>query len=129
MGLDMYIRGEKFLAGSHPLEKEDGKALVSKTFELGYWRKHPNLHGYIVNAFANGKDDCQKIDLSEEHLLEIIEAVEKKELPHTEGFFFGQSNGHEGERAQDLIALHAALDWLRTEEPGVIRNVYYRASW
>jgi hypothetical protein len=22
--------------------------------DLGYWRKHPNLHGYIINTFAEG---------------------------------------------------------------------------
>src|ERR1700683_3641911 len=27
--------------------QEDGFRLRSKTVELGYWRKHPNLHGYI----------------------------------------------------------------------------------
>jgi hypothetical protein len=27
--------------------------------EVGYWRKHPDLHGYIVETFADGVDACQ----------------------------------------------------------------------
>jgi hypothetical protein len=56
MGLDMYLTGEKFLM-TRNLE-EDGFRLRSKTLELGYWRKHPNLHGYIVQTFADGTDEC-----------------------------------------------------------------------
>ena len=73
MGLDMYLTGEKFVM-SLKLQ-EDGFRLRSKTLELGYWRKHPNLHGYIVQTFAGGKDECQTIDLGPDHIRTLIAAV------------------------------------------------------
>ena len=75
MGLDMYLYGE-----------ENGEQI-----ELGYWRKHPNLHGFIVQTFANALDDCQKIELSVKDLQTVYEAVNVEALPETEGFFFGKS--------------------------------------
>ena len=48
MGLDMYLTGEKFVM-SLKLQ-EDGFRLSSKTLDLGYWRKHPNLHGFHCPA-------------------------------------------------------------------------------
>lgn len=50
MGLDMYLEGKEHIGG--------------ETVELGYWRKHPDLHGYIVGTFADGKDICQEIPLA-----------------------------------------------------------------
>ena len=51
-----------------------------KVLSLGYWRKHPDLHGFIVKTFANGKDECQRIDLTGEDLIKIIEAVKSNTL-------------------------------------------------
>ena len=79
MGLDMYLTGEKFVMGLK-LE-EDGFRLGSKTLELGYWRKHPNLHGYIVQTFAGGKDECQNIYLGVAHIRTIIAAVTGRSAP------------------------------------------------
>jgi hypothetical protein len=55
MGLDMYLKGEKLVMNTSLDLREDGFRLSSKTLDLGYWRKHPNLHGYIVQTFADGK--------------------------------------------------------------------------
>ncbi len=131
MGLDMYLRGEKFFwtDWEHPENNrmEHGLKINSLTVDLGYWRKHPNLHGFIVQTFASGVDECQKIWLEAKHLEELIQAVERKGLPHTEGFFFGHSDGTETE--EDLAILRKAIEWLETKEAGVSRSVYYRASW
>ena len=131
MGLDMYLDGEKYLLTDfrNPQNppREDGYRLKTKTVELGYWRKHPNLHGYIVNAFANGTDNCEAIVLEASDIENIIDAVARDSLPHTEGFFFGASDGTEKEN--DLKVLRAALKWLRTEDHSVFRTVRYRASW
>ncbi len=131
MGLDMYLDGEKFLwtdwknPANNP--SEDGYQLRSKTLRLGYWRKHPNLHGYIVAKFANGVDNCEPIYLSDTAIEQIIDAVSRDDLLYTEGFFFGESDGTE--KGEDIRIFKAALQWLRTEEPGVARSVHYRASW
>jgi hypothetical protein len=131
MGLDMYLYGEKYLwTDWEHLEKnarEDGFKLKSRELEIGYWRKHPNLHGFIVETFAGGKDECQEIPLSKEDLQKIIAAVEGEDLPPTSGFFFGESR--EDQKEPTLEILHDAVRWLETPEPGISRSVYYRASW
>ena len=131
MGLDMYLHGEKFLytlpEQQDKRSREDGYEVRSRTLNLGYWRKHPNLHGYIVQTFAEGEDNCQPIHLDEADIEKIIDAVARNDLPHTEGFFFGVSDGTE--KQEDLRILKAALEWLRAKEDGVFRSVYYRASW
>jgi hypothetical protein len=64
MGLDMYIFQK---------DKEDR--------ELAYWRKHRDLHGYIIRNFADGVDECQPIPLSKDNIENIIDAVEKTTCP------------------------------------------------
>ena len=131
MGLDMYLTGEKYLLTDYenPANNltEDGFPLERKFVRLGHWRKHPNLHGFIVETFALGEDTCQQINLDTDDIERIIEAVTRDELPHTEGFFFGESDG--SEKSDDLRILKAALEWLRTPEVNVWRSVYYQASW
>jgi hypothetical protein len=97
--------------------------------ELGYWRKHPNLHGYIVRTFAGGKDECQNIDLGVNGIRTIIAAIRAKELPDTTGFFFGVSDSSQEQIDQDIAIFERAVAWLETEEPGIFRSVSYRASW
>lgn len=129
MGLDMYLNGTKFLTSfDQDRPKEDGFSLSEKIFEIGYWRKHPNLHGYIVETFADGVDECQTIELSKENLDTIIEAVTANDLPHTSGFFFGESDG--SEKKFTLKVFKAALKWLKDQpKKGEWRSVNYRASW
>jgi hypothetical protein len=123
MGLDMYLTGEKYFH-SRPEKRGQKKA---ERFDLGYWRKHPNLHGYIVEQFAGGEDDCREIELSADGIRQIIAAVEANELPETTGFFFGVSDG--SEKPDDLQIFREALAWLEEPEEGVWRSVSYRASW
>lgn len=132
MGLDMYLEGQKFLAYIEEPDKqpiEDGYKVKERILELGYWRKHPNLHGYIVETFADGVDECQAIDLTEKMLGQIIEAVKARELPTTTGFFFGESCGSPDEIQRDVEILEAARKWLSTKEDHIWKSVSYRASW
>lgn len=59
MGLDMYLSGRKYLRYGND-QIEDGFRVEEKIVRLGYWRKHPNLHGYIVKTFADDVDECQQ---------------------------------------------------------------------
>lgn len=131
MGLDMYLEGHKYIFNNweNPESNtmEDGFRLKGKTVELGYWRKHPNLHGFIVQEFAGGKDECQEIELSLEDLQKILKAVKKDSLPMTEGFFFGESS--EEDKEPTIEILEAAIKWLSTKEETISRSVIYRASW
>src|ERR1035437_458288 len=99
MGLDMYLTGKKSFSRwkdtkngepNPPMTDQDGDPIEESSVELGYWRKHPNLHGYIVKAFADGVDECQPIILAEADLVNIIDRVNHDALPETSGFFFGK---------------------------------------
>jgi hypothetical protein len=131
MGLDMYLEGRKYIWSNweHPEKniKEDGFKLTGKTLELGYWRYHPNLHGYIVNKFADGVDECQEIDLPLKSLEQLLKAVEADKLPATSGFFFGESSSEYKQMSIEII--EGAIKWLKTKEEGIARSVIYRASW
>jgi hypothetical protein len=134
MGLDQYLNGKKFYGRYQPKPRmEDGHIIEEITIALGYWRKHPNLHGYIVQTFADGKDECQDIELSAENVNQIITAIQKKELPETTGFFFGESDGSETE--EDLEIFGKALGWLTFDHEKKDANgmpwksLVYRASW
>lgn len=113
MGLDMYIFREDN-------KVEDGDL----TTELAYWRKHPNLHGYIVKKFADGVDECQKIPLTLTNLEQILDATEHDRLPYTNGFFFGTS---QPEDKQETLTLILRITRLMRIDPKL--KVYYQASW
>jgi hypothetical protein len=123
MGLDMYLTGETFV--SNLLSKRGAKK--GELYELGYWRKHPNLHGFIVRTFGEGEDNCQQIYLCAEAIEEIITAIEHDQLPRTTGFFFGESDG--SEKPEDLQIFREALAWLHVEGSEECRSVFYQASW
>lgn len=125
MGLDMNLYGRKYRYDDK--EMDEGFPVREVRLELAYWRKHPDLHGYIVQHFAGGIDECQEIVLDEDNIRQIIKAVEDAALPHTTGFFFG--NSQDANQGDTIGQLTRALEWLETEyQPGV-REVIYRASW
>jgi len=136
MGLDMYLTGEKFfssLRGGRPKDDE-GYVIEKNVLELGYWRKHANLHGYIVATFANNVDNCQDIELDLDSLKQLLEIVkDPANMPKTEGFFFGESANDEQQIKEDTEIITRAIGFLTspavTQEKDVWRSVHYRASW
>jgi len=154
MGLDQYLSGRKFLQGYRmpKLREEDGFEIEEIVVKLGYWRKHPDLHGYIVQNYGplprdvDGRevedgerlDDCSDIGLDMESLQQIIEAVKNDELPTTEGFFFGTSftpkdgDMYVQQKKDDLEMLGRAVAWLSLLDANADycwRSVVYKASW
>ena len=122
MGLDMYLTGRStFTRDAKPRQR------IGEQIALGYWRKHPNLHGFIVNTFADGNDDCREIQLTLDDLDAILTAIEQDALPHTEGFFFGESSGDECD--DDLATFRNAKEWLLEPGDDLFRHVVYQASW
>lgn len=101
MGLDMYAYTTKekpdSLAGFHPKQAR----------QIFYWRKHPNLHGWMENLYRkNGgeaKFNCQTVFLTADDLDQLEADVRGKKLPHTEGFFFGDSSIHSPDEDLDFI--------------------------
>ena len=105
MGIDMWVKGEKYFwtdwKNPDTNRKEDGDKLCNLFVELGYWRKHPNLHGFIVKSFADGEDECQDIYLTKEDIKKILDANEKGLFPTTGGFFFGKSADQNSESPEE----------------------------
>jgi|TARA_R100000482_G_C5073473_1_gene122580 hypothetical protein len=148
MGLDMYLQGRLYHHGmkhdndgkftERKREKVEGYEKTATEIELAYWRKHPNLHGYIVNTFNKGVDDCTPIDLSPDNLDQIADAIEDDNLPETTGFFFGESSWHEDEKEENVKIFRDASKWLRSKWEGENKytdkqdywaSVQYQASW
>ena len=138
MGLDMYLTGDSFNASSEgERPKQDGFGIRATRLDMGYWRKHRMLHGYIVQNFADGEDNCRPIELEKEDLLQIETALLKwaddsAALPKTEGFFFGDDEDDEYYRKrakEDAAKFQEARRWLQKKQDGVWKSVEYQASW
>lgn len=129
MRLDMYLDGEIYFDG---LSEEQLKTQpIGHIFRLGYWRNHPDLHGFITQNFADDVDGCDNSSLIEEDLLEIIEAIQDDRLPHTTGFFFGESSNDDEQKSQAIEIFTRAIAWLSSPETDEksFRQVVYRACW
>lgn len=91
MGLDQYAKAVK------GLQDEDGN--WDKEYELAYWRKHPNLQGYMENLWrqngGEGVFNCSEVELQDTCLDELERTVKTSKLPSTEGFFFGPDSDEE----------------------------------
>ena len=145
MGLDMYLRGDKFISNwdttqhdesGMPLEVKrpviDGFEITSYNLDLGYWRKFAPLHQYIVKVFANDVDECQEIHLDSDDLRRIATALRDGGLPDNEdchGFFFGDPEWWDEDRAEGekhAQVFDKAAEWV---ESNSWNSVIYQASW
>lgn len=103
MGLDMY---------AHYLHEAPAKPVdfeVKNYGELHYWRKHPNLHGWMEHLYREkgGQDasfNCVNLVLTTEDLDRLEADIRARNLPRTSGFFFGESDGSEVEDDLRFIA-------------------------
>lgn len=147
MGLDMYMYRKLYIKNwEHQKEdryevtvKRNGEVLEdwsNPTYiekEVGYWRKFNALHGYIVNEFAGGLDNCEQIYLSKEDLQKILDTLidtyetkDASKLPPTEGFFFGSTDVDEyywddvKESIEAFKTYVADYEWV---------DYFYTASW
>lgn len=121
MGLDMYA----FTTKEKPTNPVDFK--VEEVRELHVWRKHPNLHGWMQKVYyaKGGKAEsfnCVPVVLSIKDLDRLEAAIRAKELPHTIGFFFGETDGTETE--DDLAFIAKAREAIAE---GL--TVYYDSWW
>ena len=125
MGLDMYA----YAATQANDSAKQGK-LVQR--EIAYWRKHPNLHGWMEQLWEHkgcpggDKDDDFngiELELTWEDLEELERAVTHKQLPATSGFFFG-NDADDHYQEQDLAFVRNAKAEIFT---GL--KVFYNSSW
>lgn len=94
MGLDMYACTTDDL----PSQPVDFKA--GQHNQLHYWRKHPNLHGWMEALYrAKGGTDetfnCVNLLLTADDIDNLEADIKAGNLPSTSGFFFGASDGSE----------------------------------
>lgn len=95
MGLDMYafkVKADAVIDDFNYKRDED----FPNSKEIFYWRKHHNLHGWMENLYheKGGTGEvfnCIPLRLTLEDLDELEKDVKSNNLPHTEGFFFGNN--------------------------------------
>ena len=96
MGLDMFA----YAVTDDEVESSGEKGINIKlkrddTEEFFYWRKHPNLHGWMENLYRERGGEKQfnsvAIELYPEDIANLKEDIENNNLPYTCGFFFGES--------------------------------------
>ena len=77
------------------------------TIEIAYWRKHPNLHGWMEDKYKDqgGREEfnCINLYLDEEDIDELEASLKADLLPETTGFFFGTSGPHHEEMTRTFI--------------------------
>ncbi|TPE62595.1 phosphoglycerate kinase [Sandaracinobacter neustonicus] len=102
MGLDMYAMTiDHAPAGPVDFETRDAA-------ELHYWRKHPNLHGWMQGLYGEKGGtqnfNCTPVLLTIEDLDRLEADVRAGNLPPTSGFFFGETDGSETNDDLEFIA-------------------------
>ena len=142
MGLDMYAyvaskKGQyndfyetaEFDGTTNDFESDT----VTKPYEIAYWRKHPNLHGWMEQLWVSKGRPRQSVgwpifngielELTWDDLDNLERAIRTGKLPDTEGFFFGKpSDNHYYE--QDLEFVNNAK-----AEVFLGLKVFYNSSW
>jgi len=126
MGLDMY---------AYVAAKEDNHTTNSSSRELAYWRKHPNLHGWMERLWQEkgrpgddhhpngGSFNGVELELTWDDLEQLEKDIQDNNLPYTEGFFFG-SPSDDYYRETDLKFIREAK-----AELFLGLRVFYNSSW
>jgi hypothetical protein len=105
---------------------------IAKPREIAYWRKHPNLQGWMRKLWeAKGTPGCtpdadfngSDLELTWEDLDMLEEDVQSGNLPKTAGFFFG-NDSDEYYKEHDLKFIRQAKAELLC---GL--KVFYDSSW
>ena len=122
MGLDMYV----FILKGTPAAEVDFPETAAIA-QLHYWRKHPNLHGWMQALYRKkgGRDpdfNFAPVVLKSADLDQLKADIQRGRLPATSGFFFGHSTGEE--KPDDLAFIEKARAAVAA---GL--TVFYVADW
>jgi len=108
MGLDMYLKGRKYIGWkeSNSAQKAVNEAISDRGVininyvegEVMYWRKANAIHNWFVENVQGGKDDCDTYSVSHQQLSELAKLIDRaikikdpSLLPAVSGFFFGDT--------------------------------------
>lgn len=139
MGLDQYAYAASKAGAKDEYYEEkyerDNKDAQDPTIELAYWRKHPNLHGWMEELWiakghpgvsGNASDimfNGVELELTFDDIIKLESDIKSNNLPATTGFFFG-SNSDEYYKNQDLEFVYEAKSRLFLGQ-----KVFYNSSW
>jgi hypothetical protein len=139
MGLDMYAYAAARAGQQDEYNEQEGdwnletrewvtKDLLPKPREIAYWRKHPNLHGWMERLAESknveyGSFNGVELELTWADIDALEQAVTHRQLPATTGFFFG-SDADELYYEDDLAFIKAAR-----AELFLGLRVFYNSSW
>lgn len=131
MGLDQYayVANKAGAMNEYYSQGVDDNTVntVSKPREIAYWRKHPNLQGWMRRLWESkgnsGEFNGDELELTWQDLDDLERAVIHKQLPATGGFFFG-------ENSDDYYQKHD-LEFIKNAraELFVGLKVFYNSSW
>ena len=104
MGLDQYATARRGEAKTD----DEGYTYYEDSMELAYWRKHPNLQGWMEELYQDkgGEQEfnCVDLELTLEDLEALEESLDEEALPETAGFFFGtDSSDYYAEADREFI--------------------------
>ena len=132
--------------GAH-WDKEKGAMLNPNAIqprEIAYWRKHPNLHGWMQRLWVRktnerlgpsdkagwwsdpdhaGEFNGVELELTWDDLEQLEQDIRDKNLPDTTGFFFG-NDADDHYREHDLKFVREAK-----AEAFLGLKVFYNSSW
>jgi len=121
MGLDM----NAFITETDIAEVDF--AFPKDSLEIAYWRKHPNLHGWMEELYRDKGGSAAtfncvnlRLDATDIDALELVVLADV--LPLTTGFFFGESTPED--KADDLAFIAKARELLAQG-----KAVFYSAWW
>ena len=146
MGLDQYAyvaaragQREEYWDGAEL--DQFGKSVntkVSEPRELAYWRKHPNLQGWMESLWKHKMHQANRdieesewgssfngveLELDAADIDALERAVKKRQLPKTSGFFFGDE--------KDQHYYEHDLEFIRQARAELFMGlkVFYNSSW
>ena len=146
MGLDMYLKGSRYISSWKEGEKElgekiaqivgqEGMTVNTVEMEVGYWRKANAVHQWFVKNVQNDVDDCKSYWVPREKLLELQDVCNQvladvtlasSLLPTQGGFFFGNLEYDEWYMENLEITLQNIQKALSLPEEW---DIEYQSSW
>lgn len=118
-------------ADLNPESNEFENPKLSKPVEIGYWRKHPNLHGWMEQLWQKKTDGIREnsefngveLELTREDLDQLERDIAEGFLPETNGFFFGE--------ASDEYYKERDLEFIKQARMNLFLGlrVFYNSSW
>jgi hypothetical protein len=122
MGLDMY---------AYAAAKPNMDWNSNNQREIAYWRKHPNLHGWMEQLWHSRNTDPitdpmfngVELELTWADIDQLEHDIQNNLLPSTSGFFFGDDS--------DNYYKQQDLDFVRQARAELFSGlkVFYNSSW